>query len=102
MSRLSASCASLVIALCLAPAASADILMLPSGQPQVLEKPEQPVRGMHQRTVVQRFGEPLTRHPTVGQPPITRWDYDGFSVVFEGHHVIHTVVDADRVELPRH
>ncbi|SEK21064.1 hypothetical protein [Ectothiorhodospira marina] len=101
MSRVSASCTGLVLALCLVPAASADILMLPSGDPQVVEKPEQPVRGMHQRTVVQRFGEPLSRHPTVGEPPITRWDYEGFSVIFEGRHVIHTVVDAKRVALPR-
>jgi hypothetical protein len=101
MSRVSASCTGLVLALCLVPAASADILMLPSGDPQVVEKPEQPVRGMSQSTVLQRFGEPLNRHPTVGKPPITRWDYDGFSVVFEGRHVIHTIVDAQRTDPPR-
>jgi hypothetical protein len=27
----------------------------------------------------------------VGKPPITRWDYPGFSVFFEGDRVIDTV-----------
>lgn len=36
---------------------------------------------MHQ--VEARFGQPQRRHPTVGHPPITRWDYARFVVVFE-------------------
>ena len=32
------------------------------------------------------------RHPTVGQPPITRWDYNGFAVFFEHDRVIDAVV----------
>jgi len=51
-----------------------------------------PARGMRMASVERRFGEPITRHPTVGQPPITRWDYPGFSVFFERDRVIHTVV----------
>jgi hypothetical protein len=43
-------------------------------------------------TVEQKFGAPVTRHPTVGAPPITRWDYAGFSVFFERDRVIHAVV----------
>jgi hypothetical protein len=42
--------------------------------------------------VEKHFGAPLTRHPTVGQPPITRWDYNAFSVFFEHDRVIHAVV----------
>jgi hypothetical protein len=33
----------------------------------------------------------VEKHPTVGQPPITRWDYAGFSVFFEHDRVIHAV-----------
>jgi hypothetical protein len=42
--------------------------------------------------VERKFGAPVTRHPTVGAPPITRWDYPSFSVFFEGDRVIHAVV----------
>jgi hypothetical protein len=51
-----------------------------------------PHRGMRMEQVEHQFGQPATRHPTVGKPPITRWDYPQFSVFFEGDRVIHTVV----------
>jgi hypothetical protein len=51
-----------------------------------------PVRGSTMTTVEAKFGAPAERHPTVGKPPITRWDYAGFSVFFEGDRVIHAVV----------
>ena len=51
-----------------------------------------PTRGMLMSAVEQRFGAPLTRHPAVGQPPITRWDYGSFAVFFERDRVIHAVV----------
>lgn len=50
-----------------------------------------PSRGISMATVEQRFGAPKARHAAVGQPPITRWDYDGFSVYFEYSHVVHAV-----------
>lgn len=54
-----------------------------------------PARGMTMSSVEKQFGEPAERHPTVGgapaQPPITRWDYHGFSVFFERDRVIHAV-----------
>jgi hypothetical protein len=51
-----------------------------------------PTRGMSMRGVEERFGAPETRSAAVGQPPITRWDYPGFSVYFEHDRVLHTVV----------
>jgi hypothetical protein len=51
-----------------------------------------PGGGMKMDEVVRKFGEPTKRHPTVGKPPITRWDYPQFSVFFEGDRVIHAVV----------
>lgn len=51
-----------------------------------------PTRGMTMSEVESRFGEPREKHPAVGQPPITRWDYDNFSVFFEYEYVLHAVV----------
>ncbi|HEY0768570.1 MAG TPA: hypothetical protein VGD47_11485 [Steroidobacteraceae bacterium] len=52
---------------------------------------DRPKGGSTMGQVEKRFGAPLTRHPTVGQPPITRWDYNGFAVFFEHDRVIHAV-----------
>jgi hypothetical protein len=50
-----------------------------------------PARGMPMSAVEQRFGAPTSKHEAVGKPPITRWDYQGFSVFFEYDKVIHAV-----------
>ena len=55
-----------------------------------------PKRGLTMNDVEKQFGAPVTRHPTVGggsprQPPITRWDYNGFSVIFERDRVVDSV-----------
>jgi hypothetical protein len=50
-----------------------------------------PVRGSSMSAVEARFGAPTRRYEAVGRPPITRWDYAGFSVFFEYSHVIHAV-----------
>ena len=52
---------------------------------------DRPARGSTQAAVEAHFGAPQTRHATVGKPPITRWDYPGFAVFFEGNRVIHAV-----------
>ena len=51
-----------------------------------------PSRGITMNKVEAQFGAPSERHDAVGHPPITRWDYPGFSVFFEYDHVIHSVV----------
>jgi hypothetical protein len=51
-----------------------------------------PHRGSTMSDVEKQFGAPASRHPTVGEPPITRWDYNGFAVFFERDRVIHAVV----------
>jgi hypothetical protein len=53
---------------------------------------DRPKRGSTMGEVEKHFGAPVTRHATVGKPPITRWDYSGFSVFFEHDRVIHAVV----------
>lgn len=51
-----------------------------------------PTRGVSMDKVAAQFGAPTQRSAAVGKPPITRWDYPGFSVYFEYQHVIHSVV----------
>ena len=68
----------------------AEVLSVPTGDPAAAA--ERPNRGSTMSTVQGRFGEPVTRHATVGQPPITRWDYAGFSVYFENDRVLHAVI----------
>ena len=53
-----------------------------------------PGKGMTMKTVEAKFGAPQERHPAVGKPAISRWDYPTFSVFFENEHVIHSVVNA--------
>lgn len=50
---------------------------------------EMPKRGTLMETVKAEFGTPIRTSITVGQPPITRWYYETFTVAFEYEHVIH-------------
>jgi hypothetical protein len=52
-----------------------------------------PSGGMTMHAVEAKFGAPQQRHAAVGEPPISRWDYQGFTVFFERDRVIHAVVD---------
>lgn len=64
---------------------------------QVVVRPsniERPTRGVTMAVVEAKFGAPQTRFPAVGKPAITRWDYAGFSVFFEGERVIDAVATA--------
>jgi hypothetical protein len=55
---------------------------------------EKPKRGVTMSQVEAKFGAPVTKHDAVGAPPITRWDYAGFSVFFERDRVIDAVATA--------
>ncbi|HTO20688.1 MAG TPA: phosphodiesterase [Pseudomonas sp.] len=68
----------------------ADTLSVPVGQ-QGDARLQLPRQGETQQSVETRYGSPETRHPAVGQPPISRWDYPGFSVYFESGKVIDSV-----------
>jgi hypothetical protein len=57
-----------------------------------------PSRGMTMSQVASKFGEPATKVPAVGKPPISRWEYPGFVVYFEHDHVIHSVVSGGASE----
>ena len=56
-----------------------------------------PAKGTSMSEVVKKFGEPRNKQPAVGgdtpkHPPITRWDYDAFVVIFEKDRVVDAVV----------
>jgi hypothetical protein len=86
--------AALIIGCVFAGAAFAETVVV-NDQVQVMPSNlERPKRGSTMNDVEKHFGAPVNRHPTVGQPPITRWDYSGFSVFFEKDRVIDAVVTA--------
>lgn len=74
--------------------ASADVLDVPAPPAAHAGVPE---TGLTMQQVLNRWGEPNVRHVVVSspgtaqRPPINRWDYSSFSVVFERDRVIHTV-----------
>ena len=51
-----------------------------------------PTRGMTQQRVEAEFGSPRSVRAPVGDPPISRWEYQDFVVYFEYDRVIHSVV----------
>ena len=89
--------AALLCGCALASAAVAETIVV-NDQVQVRDSQvERPKRGLTMDEVEKQFGTPANRHAAVGgssqqQPPITRWDYSGFSVVFERDRVIDSVV----------
>ncbi|WP_051278113.1 hypothetical protein [Solimonas flava] len=99
-------CGALALAASLAaglagPLASAEQLDLPPAEAAPQSRPiVLPQRGQTQASVLREFGEPHTRHAPAGggsakHPPITRWDYDGYSVFFERSTVIDVVTKGD-------
>ncbi|MET0102313.1 MAG: hypothetical protein ABW078_11335 [Sedimenticola sp.] len=78
-----------------APAVTADVLLLdaiaenPANSPQGVERPR---NGQTMDQVRARYGEPVKEMPWIGDPPISRWVYDGFTVYFEHELVINAVI----------
>ena len=82
--------------LLLAGPTAADVLLVDSmrSAPGI----QTPQSGSSMSAVRRNYGDAVTEYPTVSvsggpqQPPITRWDYSGFSVFFEHDRVVHSVV----------
>ncbi|MCF6262275.1 MAG: hypothetical protein L3J24_01585 [Xanthomonadales bacterium] len=68
----------------------ADVLRMPDMLTSE-ELPGLPQNGLTQQQVRQQHGSPLKEHPAIGDPPITRWDYQDYSVFFENKLVITAV-----------
>lgn len=92
--RITVALAALLLTIASSAPAVAEVLDMPGEQRlgDALERPATPVRGMSKAAVQRRYGEPTRRVAAVGEPPISRWVYDDFVVVFEHHLVLHSVV----------
>lgn len=72
------------------PVSQADTLMIDAvSQSAGMDRP---AKGQRMADVEARYGAPREIVPAVGQPPITRWIYDGYTVYFEGDTVLRSVV----------
>ena len=70
-----------------------EVIHIPVGeQAPELRDLATPERGMSSRTVLTRFGEPISLGKPVGEPPITKWTYEHYTVYFESDTVIHSVL----------
>ena len=88
------SCRSMLLFLTLVIAgtvqAAGDVLLIESIQsaPSI----NTPRNGLTMGQVRQQFGDPASTVAAVGEPPISRWEYTGFSVFFENDLVLHSVI----------
>ena len=88
------SCRSMLLFLTLVIAgtvqAAGDVLLIESIQsaPSI----NTPRNGLTMGQVRQQFGDPASTVAAVGEPPISRWEYTGFSVFFEHDLVLHSVI----------
>lgn len=76
--------------LMMAGSAWADVLIL--DEVRQVERMDLPKNGMTKDQVEQHFGAPADRKAAVGDPPISRWDYDDYSVYFERDLVLFSVL----------
>lgn len=76
---------------------AAEQVVVPVGQ-QAAEKQalQRPTRGISKAQVKEQFGEPLSEHGAVGEPPISSWEYADFVVYFEYDLVLHSVLKRDQ------
>jgi len=68
----------------------ADVLLIE--EVRQAEQMDLPQNGVSMSEVRAKYGEPATAAAAVGDPPITRWDYDRWSVYFERDLVLFTVL----------
>ncbi len=83
-----------------APAAETGDTATPPAPPAKGIRITLPGRGMTMEQVEAKFGPPRERLPSVGDPPITRWVYDDFTVYFEYEYVIDAVPNAAGIPRP--
>lgn len=78
--------------------AGADVLLIEEvRQAETMSVPE---NGTSMAEVESRFGAPVSKDGPVGDPPITQWAYDSWSVYFEYDKVLFTVLHKGAVINP--
>ncbi|MFV1972220.1 MAG: hypothetical protein ACC648_00755 [Thiohalobacterales bacterium] len=76
--------------------ATADVLLV--DEIESASAADTPGTGMNMDSVRAKYGNPVQEYPAVStsghpqHPPITRWDYNDYSVFFENDLVLHSVV----------
>ncbi|MDX1460084.1 MAG: hypothetical protein R3348_03425 [Xanthomonadales bacterium] len=75
--------------------AVADVLIL--DEVRQVERMDLPENGKSKGEIESRFGSPEQKHAAVGDPPITRWDYENYSVYFEYDLVLFSVLHPGNV-----
>ena len=69
---------------------TADVLLIEEVRKRMQR--DLPENGLTKSEVEQRYGRPNERRAPVGEPPISRWLYDDYSVYFEHDLVIESVL----------
>ena len=69
---------------------AADVLLI--DEVRQSERMQLPVNGQSKADVSAKYGSPVKKGSAVGDPPITRWEYDTYSVYFEYDLVLFTVL----------
>lgn len=82
--------AAIFLACVLITPAWADVLLIEELRERMLR--DLPRNGLSMETVESRYGQPREKRAAVGDPPITRWLYDDYSVYFEYQLVIESVL----------
>ncbi len=70
--------------------AQADVLLIEEVRQS--DRMSLPPNGMSMIEVRARYGDPVDQLAAIGDPPITQWDYDKWSVYFEYRTVLFTVL----------
>ncbi len=68
----------------------ADVLLIEEVRQS--ERMKLPVNGQDKIVIETKFGTPLEKLPAVGDPPISSWRYDTYSVYFEYDLVLFSVL----------
>ena len=79
----------------------AEVIQIPvASQAEDLQSVDRPQRGSSKVQVLADYGQALSSSDNVGEPPISRWEYQNFYVVFESDIVIHSVLKHRPKHLP--
>lgn len=84
-----------LIVLLMAPFLAADVLLIE--QVRQAGRMDVPVNGQTVAEVEAAFGPPQSKGNPVGDPPISSWKYERWSVYFEYDRVLFTVLDKGEV-----
>lgn len=94
MEKLKMKTVLLIATIVLTFTASGDVLLM--DRVEAKQGIDVPSKSSSMNQVRNQFGDPKQEYAAVGNPPITRWEYDNFVVYFEYEHVITSVLKKSR------